>query len=173
MRDQVSYYLNRARVAARAGVLGKATDVGPVAASLVHVFDKIYREREITFSVKAAEGLRFQGERQDLEEMVGNLVDNAGKWAQHGVMITIEPLAKHDDGRAFFRVTIDDDGQGLAPELREAAMRRGRRLDETRPGSGLGLSIVVDLAALYGGALKLDASPMGGLRAELELPAAA
>lgn len=173
MRDQVSYYLNRARVAARAGVLGKATDVGPVAASLVHVFDKIYREREITFSVKAAEGLRFQGERQDLEEMVGNLVDNAGKWAAHGVMITIEPLAKHNDGRAFFRVTIDDDGQGLAPELREAAMRRGRRLDETRPGSGLGLSIVVDLAALYGGALKLDASPMGGLRAELELPAAA
>lgn len=173
MRDQVGYYLDRARVAARAGVLGKATEVGPVATALVHVFDKIYRDRAITFSVKAVEGLRFQGERQDLEEMVGNLVDNAGKWAQHGVTIAIEPFAKPKDGRPFFRVTIDDDGQGLAPELREAAMRRGRRLDETRPGSGLGLSIVVDLAALYGGALKLDASPMGGLRAELELPAAA
>ena len=174
MRDQVSYYLDRARMAARAGILGKATEVAPVAASLVQIFDKIYRDRDITFSVKSVEGLRFQGERQDLEEMVGNLVDNAGKWARHGVMIAIEPIgAKAVDGRAFFRVTIDDDGQGLAPELREAAMRRGRRLDETRPGSGLGLSIVVDLAALYGGALKLDASPMGGLRAELELPAAA
>jgi signal transduction histidine kinase len=174
MRDQVTYYLDRARVAARAGGLGEVTEVAPVTAALVDIFDKIYRDRAITFSMKSVEGLRFQGERQDLEEMVGNLVDNAGKWARHGVMIAIEPVGSGTaKARPFFRVTIDDDGQGLAPELRESAMRRGRRLDETRPGSGLGLSIVVDLAALYGGALKLDASPMGGLRAELELPAAA
>jgi signal transduction histidine kinase len=175
MRDQVTYYLDRARVAARVGVLGQATEVAPVTTALVHVFDKIYRDRAIGFSVKAVEGLRFQGERQDLEEMIGNLVDNAGKWAHHGVAIAIEPLsaAELTDARPFFRVVIDDDGDGLVPELREAAMRRGRRLDETRPGSGLGLSIVVDLAALYGGALKLDASPLGGLRAELRLPAAA
>jgi signal transduction histidine kinase len=174
MRDQVTYYLDRARVAARAGVLGEATEIAPVTAALVHIFDKIYRDRAITFSVKVVEGLRFQGERQDLEEMVGNLVDNAGKWAHHAVVIAIEPITGTvSEGPPFFRVTIDDDGGGLAPELREAAMRRGRRLDETRPGSGLGLSIVVELAALYGGALKLDASPMGGLRAELELPAAA
>jgi signal transduction histidine kinase len=174
MRDQVTYYLERAQVAARAGMLGQTTEVAPVTAALVQLFNKIYSEREITFSVKSVDGLRFQGERQDLEEMVGNLIDNAGKWARKGVAIAAEPVPGTDaDGRHFFRVTIDDDGQGLAPELREAAMRRGRRLDETRPGSGLGLSIVVDLAALYGGALKLDASPMGGLRAELELPASA
>ncbi len=174
MRDQVAYYLDRARVAARVGVLGHVTEVAPVTVTLVHVFEKIYRDRAVTFSVKAVEGLRFQGERQDLEEMVGNLVDNAGKWTRHNVAIAVEPVAETAcGGRRFFRVTIDDDGQGLAPELREAAMRRGKRLDETRPGSGLGLSIVVDLAALYGGALRLDASPMGGLRAELELPAAA
>lgn len=172
MRDQITYYLDRAQVAARVGILGHVTEVAPVTTALVHIFDKIYHERAVTFTIKAADGLRFQGERQDLEEMVGNLVDNAGKWARHNVAITIEPLP--DGGqRTFFRVTIDDDGQGLAPELREAAMRRGRRLDETRPGSGLGLSIVVDLAALYGGALELNASPMGGLRAELKLPAAA
>ncbi len=174
MRDQVTYYLDRARVAARVGLLGDVTEVAPVTVALVHLFDKIYRDRAIVFAIKAVEGVRFQGERQDLEEMVGNLVDNAGKWARHNVTIAIEPFA---DGsgreRPFFRVTIDDDGQGLAPELRDAAMRRGRRLDETRPGSGLGLSIVVDLAALYGGALQLYASPMGGLRAELDLPAAA
>ncbi|MGA3302780.1 MAG: ATP-binding protein [Methylovirgula sp.] len=174
MRDQVTYYLDRAQIAARAGVLGRATEVAPVTAALVQLFNKIYSERDITFSIKSIDGLRFQGERQDLEEMVGNLIDNAGKWARKGVMIATEPVPGTDaDGRQFFRVTIDDDGQGLAPELRQAAMRRGRRIDETRPGSGLGLSIVVDLAALYGGALKLDASPMGGLRAELELPAAA
>ena len=95
--------------------------------------------------------------------MIGNLVDNAGKWARQNVTIAIAPLPPPiRKVRQFFRVVIDDDGVGLAPELREAAMRRGRRLDETRPGSGLGLSIVVDLAALYGGALRLDASPAGG-----------
>ncbi|MGB7091785.1 MAG: ATP-binding protein, partial [Methylovirgula sp.] len=136
-------------------------------------FEKIYRDRGVVFSVAVRGRVRFKGERQDLEEMIGNLVDNAGKWAKHEVAIEIAPLAADPQGQHLFRVTIDDDGVGLAPELREAAMRRGRRLDETRPGSGLGLSIVVDLAALYGGALKLDASPMGGLRAELELPSAA
>jgi signal transduction histidine kinase len=74
--------------------------------------------------------------------------------------------------RAAFLMIIDDDGAGLTPDQREAALRRGRRLDETKPGSGLGLSIVVDLASLYGGALKLGESPKGGLRAELRLPAA-
>lgn len=173
MRDQVTYYLDRARAAVRVGTLGTMADVALVAAALVRTFEKIYRDRGITFSVAVEGRVKFKGERQDLEEMIGNLVDNAGKWARHAVTIEIEPFVTADPARAFFRVTIDDDGVGLAPELREAAMRRGRRLDETRPGSGLGLSIVVDLAALYGGALKLDASPQGGLRAALELPAAA
>jgi signal transduction histidine kinase len=144
-----------------------------VTAGLVRTFEKIYRERGINFSAQVAENIRFRGEKQDLEEMIGNLVDNAGKWARQNVTIAITSLAANPQGKKFFRVVIDDDGVGLAPELREAAMRRGRRLDETRPGSGLGLSIVADLAALYGGALRLDASPAGGLRAELELPAAA
>ncbi|HLH10862.1 MAG TPA: HAMP domain-containing sensor histidine kinase [Methylovirgula sp.] len=173
MRDQVTYYLDRARAAVRVGALGTMADVAHVTAALVRTFEKIYRDRGITFTVSVEGRVRFKGERQDLEEMIGNLVDNAGKWARHSVTIDIAPIAGDPNGAHSFRVTIDDDGVGLAPELREAAVRRGRRLDETRPGSGLGLSIVVDLAALYGGALKLDASPMGGLRAELELPAAA
>jgi signal transduction histidine kinase len=113
------------------------------------------------------------GERQDLEEMIGNLVDNAGKWAASKVFVGVEAEAPRSAAeRAFLRVVIDDDGPGLAAEQRESALRRGRRLDETKPGSGLGLSIVVDLAALYGGALTLDESPAGGMRAELRLPAA-
>jgi signal transduction histidine kinase len=174
MRDQVTYYLDRARAAVSVGTLGTMTDVPLVTAALVRTFEKIYRNRGISFSVAASGRVRFKGERQDLEEMIGNLVDNAGKWARHAVAIEIAPLVGGDpEVQALFRVTIDDDGVGLAPQLREAATRRGRRIDETRPGSGLGLSIVVDLAALYGGVLKLDASPSGGLRAELELPAAA
>ena len=174
MRDQVTYYLDRARAAVRVGTLGTMADVALVTATLVRTFEKIYRDRGVVFSVAVTGRVRFKGERQDLEEMIGNLVDNAGKWARHVVAIEIGPVAAADPtSQRLFRVTIDDDGVGLPPEQREAAMRRGRRLDETRPGSGLGLSIVVDLAALYGGVLKLDVSPMGGLRAELELPAAA
>lgn len=174
MRDQVTYYLDRARAAVRVGAMGNMAEVAPVVAGLVRTFEKIYRDRGIIFAAQVPDNIRFRGERQDLEEMIGNLVDNAGKWARHNVTISITPdAAASQTGKKFFRVVIDDDGIGLVPELREAAMRRGRRLDETRPGSGLGLSIVVDLAALYGGALRLDASPAGGLRAELELPQAA
>ncbi|MEI9916900.1 MAG: ATP-binding protein [Methylovirgula sp.] len=173
MRDQVTYYLDRARAAVRVGAIGNMAEVAPATMGLVRTFEKIYRERGINFSAQVADNIRFRGERQDLEEMIGNLVDNAGKWARQNVTIAITALGANSQGKKFFRVVIDDDGVGLAPELREAAMRRGRRLDETRPGSGLGLSIVADLAALYGGALRLDASPAGGLRAELELPAAA
>ncbi|HUZ91146.1 MAG TPA: ATP-binding protein [Methylocella sp.] len=173
MRDQVSYYLNRARAAVRARTLGGVTEVAPSAEALVRTFEKIYSERAIGFTLMAPRTLRFPGERQDFEEMVGNLVDNAGKWARHAVTITMEPEpCRTLSERRFFRVMIDDDGPGLAPDLRQAALSRGQRLDETKPGSGLGLSIVADLAGLYGGALTLEDGPGGGLRANLRLPSA-
>ncbi len=173
MRDQVSYYLNRARAAVRARTLGGAAEVAPAMEALVRTFEKIYAERAIGFTVSAPGTIRFQGERQDFEEMVGNLIDNACKWARHAVAIGVvpEPWRNLSD-RRFFRVTIDDDGPGLAAGLRQAVLSRGKRLDETKPGSGLGLSIVADLASLYGGHLSLEDSPNGGLRAELRLPSA-
>ncbi|HTV32906.1 MAG TPA: ATP-binding protein [Methylocella sp.] len=173
MRDQLTYYLNRARVAVRAHAPGGLTEVFPVIESLVRTFEKIYPERVIGFAIETRESLRFHGERQDFEEMVGNLVDNAGKWARCFVAIRTMPDAvagTRPMERRFFHVIIEDDGPGLAPELRQAALSRGKRLDETKPGSGLGLSIVADLASLYGGALTLDESPKGGLRADLRLP---
>jgi signal transduction histidine kinase len=172
MRDQLSYYLNRARVAVRARALGGVTEVAPATEALVRTFEKIYAERAVDFTLTVAEAIRFSGERQDFEEMVGNLVDNAGKWAHQKVTIKIEtePWGNLSE-RRFFCVTIDDDGPGLAAGQRQAALSRGQRLDETKPGSGLGLSIVADLASLYGGVLTLEDSPEGGLRAELRLPA--
>ncbi len=173
MRDQLSYYLNRARVAVRARTVGSVTEVAPATEALVRTFEKIYSDRGIVFTLKAAKILRFRGERQDFEEMVGNLVDNAGKWARQAVTITMEPEPwRNSAERRFFRVAVDDDGPGLAAELRQAALSRGKRLDETKPGSGLGLSIVADLASLYGGTLSLEDSPKGGLRADLRLPSA-
>jgi len=172
MRDQVAYYLERARAAVAARKIGSATEVKPVVEGLARTFEKIYRDRNVTFKEQGGAAIRFLGERQDLEEMIGNLVDNAGKWATHEVKIAISAEFRDAQSeRAFFRVTIDDDGPGLPQGDRAAAMKRGRRLDESKPGSGLGLSIVTELASLYGGKFRLDSNQAGGLRAELTLPA--
>jgi len=171
MRDQVQYYLDRARAAARAAAVGSVTDIDPVLDALIRTFRKLFQSRAITFEAAATDGLKFRGERQDLEEMLGNLIDNASKWATSAVKIDVQRGADLAAERPSIVFLIDDDGPGLPKERRAEATRRGRRLDETRPGSGLGLSIVVDLAQLYGGGLALDDSPLGGLRASLRLPA--
>ncbi len=171
MTRQVSFYLDRARAAARATSVGVSTEFSPVLDGLVRTFQKVYRDRGVTFYASVAPSLRFRGEAQDLADLVGNLLDNAGKWARSRIEVTAdrEPLSD-PTGRSYFVVHIDDDGPGLDAGARAAALERGRRLDESRPGSGLGLSIVVDLAGNYGGALSFDDSPYGGLRATLRLP---
>ena len=116
----------------------------------------------------AEEDLVFLGERQDLLEMAGNLLENACKWGRGRVQVAAGP-----SGADRLLLVVDDNGPGLAPPEREAAMARGARLDESAPGSGLGLSIVRDLARAYGGDLRLRESPLGGLRAEVDLPRAA
>jgi signal transduction histidine kinase len=171
MRDQVARHLERARLAARLTVVGSITDVAPVVTALARTMAKIHHDRGVAIEVHADEKARFRGERPDLEEMVGNLVDNACKWASARVAIDVvrerpEPASATE----VVRIVVDDDGRGLSPSEREQVAQRGRRLDETKPGSGLGLSIVVELAGLYGGDLKLGTAPLGGLRAELVLP---
>jgi signal transduction histidine kinase len=172
MRHQVAFYLDRARAAARAGTIGPATEVRPVIEGLTRTFEKVYRDRALDFRIDAPDGLRFRGEAQDLTDLIGNLLDNAGKWASERVEIHAARDPSPDvNGRPYFITRIDDDGPGLDPEARADALRRGKKLDESRPGSGLGLSIIVDLAQIYGGALLLEDSPLGGLRATLRLPA--
>jgi len=173
MREQVQHHLERARLAARVAVVGTMSDVPPVVEALARTMPKIHHDRTLAIETRAIEDVKFHGERQDFEEMLGNLVDNACKWANS--RIEIEVFAEHPENpadRAFFHVLIDDDGPGLSPEAREQLPSRGRKLDENKPGSGLGLSIVADLATLYGGKLVLGNAPLGGLRAELILPAA-
>jgi signal transduction histidine kinase len=169
MRDQIAHHLERARLAARLKVVGSITDVVPVVTALTRTMEKIYQPRGVAIDLDAAAPARFRGERQDLEEMIGNLVDNACKWAQSRVSVEVVP----DAGAVpMVRIIVDDDGPGLTPAQRDQVARRGRRLDETKPGSGLGLSIVLELSTLYGGSLTLSTAPIGGLRAELVLPAA-
>jgi signal transduction histidine kinase len=173
MRDQVNYYLDRARMVARAGTVGRVTEVKPIAEALRRTLERIYRDKGISLVVECPEGLKFQGERQDLEEMLGNVLDNACKWARTKVYLAVATRpATSRGGRVRLAITIEDDGPGLTEEQRRQIGKRGQRLDETKPGTGLGLSIVSDLAHSYGGGFELAASRLGGLRASLYLPAA-
>ncbi len=171
MRRLVDHHLARARAMATGQVLGARTDVLLVLTDLARTLERIHADRHgretLAIAVACPPNLAFRGARQDLEEMLGNLLDNACKWAAHAVRVEAERAA----GRLL--VTIDDDGPGLPPERRALVLERGRRLDEQVPGSGLGLAIVADIALLYGGRLALDTAPSGGLRVRLDLPAAA
>jgi signal transduction histidine kinase len=175
MRDQVAHHLERARIAARLTIIGTVTEIAPVIDALRRTMEKIHRDRGIVIDVEADASAKFRGERQDVEEMVGNLVDNACKWAEQRVFIEVlvertGATRAGGEGEPTLRIIVDDDGRGLSPDERAQVSRRGARLDESKPGSGLGLSIVIDLAALYGGSLTLGTAPIGGLRAELVLP---
>jgi signal transduction histidine kinase len=166
MRRHVDHHLARARTAARAGVLGARTPVAPVIDDLKRTLDAIYRDRPVAVGIEGARDAAFRGERQDLEEMLGNLLDNAYKWAKARVRVHI---AVRDERLA---VQVEDDGPGLTEEERDAVAQRGVRFDEATPGSGLGLAIVRDVAELYAGGLALESSKLGGLSAVLTLPAA-
>lgn len=166
MRRQVDHYLTRARTAGALNVLGNRTPVAPVLEDLARVLRRIHADRGIAIAVECPDELYFRGERQDLEEMAGNLIDNGCKWARSKIVVTAERL----EGR-HFRLIVVDDGPGLAPEDLGRELERGERLDESVPGTGLGLSIVRDISKLYGGGLALERAGLGGLSAALTLPA--
>ena len=151
-------------------MIGAVTEVEPVIGAFVRTFQKIYGDRSLAFVAEVEPGLKFRGERQDFEEIIGNLLDNAGKWASGRVGIRASRQESEEAAGPACVITIDDDGPGLPPQTRAQALARGRRLDETKPGSGLGLSIVSDLVAVHGGAVTLEDSPLGGLRVRLRLP---
>ena len=172
MRRQVDLYLDRARRAARARSLGASTSVEEVAAGLGRTLMRIYIEQGLKIEVDIPSGLKFRGEKQDLEEMLGNLMDNASKWADSKVTVTAwSDECASDDGRCWLYLAVGDDGPGLPEETRDQALIRGRRLDESKPGTGLGLSIVTETAGMYNGAVTLGEAKAGGLLVTLKLPA--
>jgi signal transduction histidine kinase len=167
MRRQVDHYLARARTVASAGVIGARTEAAPVVADLTRALSKIYLSRGVHIEGQCRDGLSFRGDRADFEEMLGNLLDNACKWAERDVTIVV---SQGRPGR--LKVVVTDDGPGLNDDQKERVLERGERLDQSKPGSGLGLGIVKEIASLYGGKLELNRGAAGGLAAELDLPSA-
>jgi signal transduction histidine kinase len=166
MARRVDHYLVRARTAASAGRIGARTEVAPILDDLGRTLERIHASRGVTISIDFPDGLVFRGDRQDLEEIVGNVLDNACKWAAGEIRV-------HARRREMsFTLVVEDDGPGLPAEDRNRAFARGDRLDEAVPGSGLGLSIVREISELYGGGAELGVSELGGLKVEISLPAA-
>jgi signal transduction histidine kinase len=167
MHEQVDHHLRRARAAARTQGQRERTPIAPVLDELARTLERIFHDRAITIDWRADEDLYFQGERQDLLEIVGNVMENACKWSAGKVRVTAE-----EAGLEKLVLAVEDDGPGLPSERRDEVLERGARLDEKTPGSGLGLSIVDELARAYGGSVKLADSALGGLRVEILLPRA-
>lgn len=165
MKSQVQTYLDRARIAAQRDVVVSRTPVLPVLEKLVRVMQRL--APDVRFDVDQCQPhMTFRGEEQDLEEIFGNLLENASRFARETVRIRV---LDHNVA-AQLRIEIEDDGPGLTAEGRKKALKRGIRLDESQPGSGLGLSIVRDIATEYGGDFNLEKSEMGGLKAVIILP---
>lgn len=161
----IGWHLRRARQAGPR-LLGQRTPVAPVVDDILLVLRWPLADRGMTADVDCPPDAAFPGERQDLEEMIGNLSENAAKWGRTRLRITV----RVPPDRLILR--IEDDGPGLSPDQAPLALMRGARLDELgAPGAGLGLAIVADLAALHGGELRLERSDLGGLAAVLDLPA--
>jgi signal transduction histidine kinase len=170
MSQLVSTYLDRARLATRSTVVGKRADATHVMLRLTRVMQKLNSRVTIAMVRPDASLPWFRGDEGDLEEMAGNLLDNACKWAKSSIGVTV--IAERSGQNTNLLIKIDDDGPGLSEEEAVKVLRRGVRLDEKTPGSGLGLDIVKELVDVYGGSLQLKRSVLGGLLAELRLPAA-
>lgn len=165
MERRIRHHLGRARAAALSGPTRTQTLVGMHIEDVCNALSKIFADKRIALTQDMPGDLAVACEQQDFDEMAGNLLENAYRWARNKV----EVRAHYDDGRSVV-IVIEDDGPGLRPDQISQVLQPGKRLDESAPGFGFGLPITRELAELYGGELNLDASALGGLRVTLRLP---
>jgi signal transduction histidine kinase len=171
MRRHIDHHLARARAMGRRTAATARADVWPALERLVTAIERIYAERGVVIDIAGDRTAVFRGERQDLEEMAGNLIDNAAKYGGGRVFVTVAQGegANHD----LLSITVEDDGRGIPEKLRDGLFERGARLDTGMPGTGLGLAIVRDVAEIYGGDVSLaESEDLGGLLVRLRLPSA-
>ena len=166
MRAQVDHHLRRARAAARSSAMGERTPVDPVLDELAVMLEQVFQDKGVIIDWRAPDDVSFRGERQDLQEIAGNLLENACIWCKRKVRI----LTEFDAASQTLTIDIEDDGPGLDEARFAEVLKRGARLDESVPGSGLGLSIVDELVRAYGGQLQFERSTLGGLKVRVSLP---
>lgn len=164
MRRQIDHQIARARAAANRTIAGPQVKAAPTAGEVVSAIARLYADRQLAFANDIPADLDVACDPDDLKEILANVLDNAAKWARSQVRISGRPL----DGHAEF--VIEDDGPGVPPAKRMAVFNLGERLDERPSGSGLGLTIVRDLVALYDGEVVLGDAKLGGLEVKLSLP---
>lgn len=166
MRRQIEYQLTRARAAASSASVASATPLVPAITTLVSAIARLHRDRGLRFDQpERDDGLVVSCEAEDLDEMLGNLLDNAAKWARSVVVVRVTAPRP-----GWVRIAVEDDGPGMPEDAHEKVFQVGQRLDEEMPGSGLGLAIVRDIAELYGGLAQAARSELGGAMVWLELP---
>lgn len=168
IRDHIDHHLKRARVAG--GGSGPGLLVGERVEKIARAIELLNRDKGLQIRVQVPADLKFDGEKEDFDEVVGNIIDNAGKWAEHNVQISVRRLPQ-ETRRPYFMLRVEDDGPGVDEAAMETLFERGLRLDEHVPGTGLGLAIVRDIVELYGGVASLEKSSLGGLAVLLKLPA--
>jgi signal transduction histidine kinase len=173
MRRQIEYHLAHARAAASGATPGLRSDIRTSACALARTLQRLHAERGLAIAIEVPPGCVVRCQREDLDEMLGNLLDNACKWARTRVTLSAESIAADaaalDGSGDRVALLVDDDGPGLAAPMRDAVLQRGVRADEAAPGSGFGLAIVREIAEIYGGSITLESAPLGGLRARLLL----
>lgn len=173
MRRHVDHHLARARVLGRRADIRARTPVWPSLLSLKRALERIYVEKDFTVELEGESALEFRGERQDLEEMLGNLLDNAAKYGGGRARVTVRK-DQNEGNRAYLRIVIEDNGPGIPVEKWSLLFERGVRLDQSSKGTGIGLAIVRDIADIMGGKVWLEQSEeLGGLAVVLILPRAA
>ncbi len=170
MQEQIEYYLQRARIAAQRDSVVYRAPVRGRMERLVRVMQKLDGDKDFQLQMPEEE-IHFAGEVEDFEELAGNILENAGKWSRHKIRVSLNGVAGKE-GAGELLLTVEDDGPGIPEANIGDVLKRGRRLDESKPGTGLGLSIVSELTREYGGALELGRSDLGGLRVDVRLPAA-
>jgi signal transduction histidine kinase len=167
MEQIVRWHLKRARATAAGLDATAQAAVGPVLQDVALVLGPEARRRDVVLEITAHDAPDFRGDPEDLAEIIGTLAENAVKWAQASVRIVAQPESGN------LEISVTDDGPGIPEAERARLLTRGARLDESMPGHGLGLAIVADRVAAYGGKLDLEQARGGGLRATVTLPARA
>ncbi len=175
MQVQIQHYLQRARVAAQRDSVVFRAPVTPILERMIRVTAKLNPHLKITFSNYLPDAI-FAGEKEDLEEIIGNIMENASKWGRSKIHLNLRAVQKQgatEGSNNAFEILIEDDGEGLPAEKMAEALKRGKRIDESKPGTGLGLAIVQDTVREYGGHLGLMKASLGGLAVQITLPAVA